>query len=71
VTLATGAHPAAILTTTFSDELASLTAGKARIFGVSVKDRGAVSMAGDTGKAFWFSKSTNQFASGSAAPADL
>ena len=66
-----GRSPAAILTTTFFDELASLTAGKARIFGVSVKDRGAVSMAGHTGKAFWFSKSTNQFASGSAAPADL
>jgi hypothetical protein len=40
-----GRSPMAILTTTFSDELASLTAGKAKIFGVSVKDRGAVSMA--------------------------
>jgi len=41
-----GRSPAAILTTTFSDELSSLTAGKAKVFGISVKDRGAVSMAG-------------------------
>lgn len=56
-----GRSPLAILTTTFSDELASLTGGKAKVFAVSVKDRGAVSMAGHAGKAFWFSKSTNQF----------
>ena len=36
-------------------------AGKSKIFGVSVKDRGAVSMAGHAGKAFWFSKSTGEF----------
>jgi predicted AlkP superfamily pyrophosphatase or phosphodiesterase len=60
-----GRSPNAILTTTFSDELASLTGGKAKIFGVSVKDRGAVSMAGHTGKAFWFSKATNQFVTSS------
>ena len=60
-----GRSPTAILTTTFSDELASLTGGKAKIFGVSVKDRGAVSMAGHTGKAFWFSKATNQFVTSS------
>ena len=60
-----GRSPRAILTTTFSDELALLTAGKARIFGVSVKDRGAVSMAGHTGKAFWFSKASNQFVTSS------
>ncbi|MBW2293746.1 MAG: alkaline phosphatase family protein [Deltaproteobacteria bacterium] len=60
-----GRSPRAILTTTFSDELASLTGGKAKVFGVSVKDRGAVSMAGHTGKAFWFSKATNQFVTSS------
>jgi predicted AlkP superfamily pyrophosphatase or phosphodiesterase len=60
-----GRSPMAILTTTFSDELASLTAGKAKIFGVSVKDRGAVSMAGHAGKAFWFSKAANQFVTSS------
>jgi predicted AlkP superfamily pyrophosphatase or phosphodiesterase len=56
-----GRSPAAILTSTFSDELALGTAGRAKIFGVSVKDRGAVSMAGHAGLAFWFSKQTGQF----------
>ncbi|BBO74829.1 alkaline phosphatase family protein [Desulfosarcina widdelii] len=56
-----GRSPAAILTTTFSDELALRTHGKAKIFGVSVKDRGAVPMAGHAGKAFWFSKAKGEF----------
>jgi hypothetical protein len=56
-----GRSPSAILTTTFSDELALNTNGKAKIFGVSVKDRGAVAMAGHVGKAFWFSKSKGEF----------
>ena len=56
-----GRSPRAIVTSTFSDELASYTAGKAQVYGVSVKDRGAVSMAGHAGKAFWFSKSSGQF----------
>ena len=56
-----GRSPVAILTSTFSDELASFTAGRAKVFGVSVKDRGAVSMAGHAGKAFWFSKTDGQF----------
>jgi predicted AlkP superfamily pyrophosphatase or phosphodiesterase len=60
-----GRSPASILTTTFSDELSSLTAGKAKIFGVSVKDRGAVSMAGHAGKAFWFSKAISEFVTSS------
>jgi predicted AlkP superfamily pyrophosphatase or phosphodiesterase len=60
-----GRSPASILTTTFSDELSSLTAGKAKVFAISVKDRGAVSMAGHSGKAFWFSKSTNEFVTSS------
>jgi predicted AlkP superfamily pyrophosphatase or phosphodiesterase len=60
-----GRSPLNILTSTFSDELATITDGKARIFGVSVKDRGAVSMAGHSGKAFWFSKSTGKFVTSS------
>ena len=56
-----GRSPRTILTTTFSDELAAYTGGRAKVFGVSVKDRGAVSMAGHAGKAFWFSKSASQF----------
>jgi predicted AlkP superfamily pyrophosphatase or phosphodiesterase len=60
-----GRSPAAILGSTFSDELATHTAGRAKIFGVSVKDRGAVSMAGHAGKAFWFSKATGEFVTSS------
>ena len=60
-----GRSPAAILTTTFSDELSIATQGRAKVFGVSVKDRGAVTMAGHTGKAFWFSKATGDFVTSS------
>ena len=56
-----GRSPATILCSTFSDELAVHYDGKAKIFAVSVKDRGAVSMAGHAGKAFWFSKSSGEF----------
>ncbi len=60
-----GRSPAAILVSTFADELALHTRGAAKIFGVSVKDRGAVSMAGHAGKAFWFSKAAQQFVTSS------
>jgi predicted AlkP superfamily pyrophosphatase or phosphodiesterase len=56
-----GRSPRAILVTTFSDELRSNSAGKSRAFGVSVKDRGAVSLAGHTGTAYWFSKAGGEF----------
>ena len=56
-----GRSPAAILAPTFSDELALASAGKSLIYGVSVKDRGAVSLAGHAGKAFWFSKASGEF----------
>ncbi len=60
-----GRSPAAIMVTTFGDELASHTAGRAKVFAVSVKDRGAVSMAGHAGKAFWFSKARGEFVTSS------
>ena len=53
-----GRSPSAILVSTFADELALFTAGRSKIFGVSVKDRGAITLAGHAGKAFWFSKAT-------------
>ena len=56
-----GRSPSAMLVTTFADELRSGTGGEAKTFGVSVKDRGAVSMAGHSGKAFWFSKARGEF----------
>jgi hypothetical protein len=56
-----GRSPSRILVSTFSDELTLLQGGKSKVFGVSVKDRGAISMAGHTGKAFWFSKKSGEF----------
>lgn len=56
-----GRSPARILVSTFSDELMMAQGGKSKVFGVSVKDRGAISMAGHTGKAFWFSKQSGEF----------
>jgi len=60
-----GRSPAALLVTTFGDQLAIHTGGRAKIFGVSVKDRGAVTMAGHAGKAFWFSKASGEFVTSS------
>jgi len=56
-----GRSPRNIQVSTFSDELKIATNGQAKVFGVSVKDRGAISMAGHMGKAFWFSKKTGEF----------
>ena len=56
-----GRSPVPILATTFSDELTIATNGNAKVFAVSVKDRGAISLAGHTGKAFWFSKAGGEF----------
>jgi len=60
-----GRSPATILSSTFSDELAVHYGGRPKIFGVSVKDRGAVSLAGHAGKAFWFSKASGEFVTSS------
>ncbi|MEA3278943.1 MAG: alkaline phosphatase family protein [Pseudomonadota bacterium] len=60
-----GRSPATILASTFSDELAVHTNGQGKIFAVSIKDRGAVSLAGHAGKAFWFSKAGGEFVTSS------
>lgn len=60
-----GRSPNNILASTLSDEMAVHFAGQSKIFGVSVKDRGAVSMAGHAGKAFWFSKASGEFVTSS------
>jgi Type I phosphodiesterase / nucleotide pyrophosphatase len=58
-----GRSPRMILTSTFSDELALFYGDDAKIFAVSGKDRGAVSMAGHVGKAFWYTTKDGGFAS--------
>ncbi len=56
-----GRSPRNILTSTIADEIGMFFGPGAKIFGVSVKDRGAISMAGHTGQAYWFSKSEGRF----------
>ncbi len=56
-----GRSPRSILASTFSDELVVSNGGQSRAFAVSVKDRGAVSLGGHAGKAFWYSKKTGEF----------
>lgn len=63
VALADGRSPRALLTSTFSDELDYAYNGRPKIFAVSVKDRGAIPLAGQAGKAFWFSKAAGEFIS--------
>lgn len=60
-----GRSPRAMLVPTFSDTLVSAGGGLAKNFAVSGKDRGAVAMAGQTGKAFWYSTDTSDFQSSS------
>jgi predicted AlkP superfamily pyrophosphatase or phosphodiesterase len=60
-----GRSPRSIIASTLGDELAVFHAGRAKVYGVSGKDRGAVSMAGHVGKAFWFSTNTGDFVTSS------
>ena len=60
-----GRSPQSILVSTFSDELFVSNGGRSKVFGVSVKDRGAVSLAGHAGKAFWFHKKSGEFVTSS------
>ena len=55
-----GRSPRAIRTSTIGDEIALSIGPKAKVFGVSVKDRGAITLAGHAGTAYWFSKSGGQ-----------
>jgi predicted AlkP superfamily pyrophosphatase or phosphodiesterase len=56
-----GRSPAVILAPTLGDGLAAYYGGHSKIFAVSGKDRSAVAMAGQTGKAFWFSTDNGDF----------
>jgi arylsulfatase A-like enzyme len=56
-----GRSPRNILTSTVSDEIALHFGPRSKVFGVSVKDRGAISMAGHAGQAYWFSKAEGRF----------
>jgi predicted AlkP superfamily pyrophosphatase or phosphodiesterase len=60
-----GRSPRAILTSTIGDEIALSLGPRAKVFGVSVKDRGAITLAGHAGKAYWFSKATGDMVTSS------
>ncbi|MEH6581044.1 MAG: alkaline phosphatase family protein [Halioglobus sp.] len=58
-----GRSPVAMLVPTFSDTLAAALGSEAKVFGIAGKDRSAVAMAGQVGKAFWYSTNTGDFQS--------
>jgi len=60
-----GRSPHALLAETFADKLSAHTGGRASIFSVSGKDRGAVALAGKAGKAFWMSTDSGDFVTSS------
>ena len=58
-----GRSPRGILAPTFGDTLKVASGGKAKVFGISGKDRSAVALAGKTGVAYWYSTDTGDFQS--------
>ncbi|MFC3908412.1 alkaline phosphatase family protein [Legionella dresdenensis] len=54
-----GSSPRNLVASTFSDEI--ILSQKGRAFGVSLKDRSAITLAGHAGKAFWFDKVNGGF----------
>ena len=59
------ASPVNLTASTFSDQLYLASSGKAKIFSVSIKDRGAVLTGGHFGKSFWFDKKTGNMVTSS------
>ena len=59
------ASAANLTASTFSDELYLATNGKAKVFAVSIKDRGAVLTGGHKGKSFWYDKKTGNMVTSS------
>jgi predicted AlkP superfamily pyrophosphatase or phosphodiesterase len=57
--------PEAILAPTIADSIADAYGPESKVYAVSLKDRGAVPMAGRKGKAFWWSEATGEFISSS------
>jgi predicted AlkP superfamily pyrophosphatase or phosphodiesterase len=56
-----GSSPRLLGSTTIGDELVLASAGRARVFAVSLKDRAAILGAGRMGKAFWFATDSGAF----------
>jgi len=59
-----GASPRSLMVSTLGDQLKLATAGRAKVVGVSIKDRGAILPAGRMADAaYWYSSQTGQFVS--------
>jgi len=56
-----GVSPRLLGSTTIGDELVLASAGRSRVFAVSLKDRAAILGAGRMGKAFWFATDSGEF----------
>lgn len=56
--------PSILTATTIGDELVLAFDRQSRVFGVSVKDRGAILPAGYLGKAFWYNQENGEFRTG-------
>ncbi len=56
-----GVSPLQLDAPALADVLYAQLEGRGKIFAVSIKDRGAVFLAGKQGKAFWYSKKTGTF----------
>ncbi|MEM7283896.1 MAG: alkaline phosphatase family protein, partial [Pseudomonadota bacterium] len=62
---ASGVSPKKLRARTFADQLYLSTGGKGKTLTFSAKDRGAVLIAGEKGKALWYSTETGRFVSSS------
>ncbi|MCB9882048.1 MAG: alkaline phosphatase family protein [Planctomycetes bacterium] len=60
-----GTSPRNLTATTFGDELVLSTERRSRVFSVSIKDRSAILLGGQLGKAYWFSTTTGRFVTSS------
>ena len=58
------ADPSLLTATTIGDELVLAFDRQSRVFGVSIKDRGAILPAGYLGKAFWYNQENGEFRTG-------
>lgn len=66
-----GRSPRRLLSSTIGDQLALASAGRSKVFGVSIKDRSAILTAGRAGKAFWLARDSGEFTSSTYYDAEL
>lgn len=60
-----GTSPRNLTSSTIGDELVLATDGRAKVFAVSFKDRGAILPGGHYGKAFWYDSGSGRFVTSS------